>query len=90
MECCDVDHVSAFNMLPDVVRDCDEGCCSVGPQNSPAPVVPNKFKSDSTGLDAPVAIASLMMHCVSDGTARAVVATGRAQDLPVLLHTFRI
>ena len=90
MECCDVDHVNAGSTLPAVVQDCDEGCCSVAPQKSPVPVIPDKFKADSAGLDTPLAVGSLGAYSLSDVAAPVVVATGRSLDLPVLLHTFRI
>ena len=32
MECCDVDHVSSVSPLPDVIQNCDEGCCSIAPK----------------------------------------------------------
>lgn len=90
MECCDVYHVSALSAMLDAVQDCHEGCCSVAPQKSQAPAVPDKFKSDSSGLDTPVEAVSVAAYSPSDVTTRVVVATARAQDLSVLLHTFRI
>ncbi len=90
MECCDVDHVSALSALPDVVQDCDEGCCSVAPQKVPTSAVPDKLKTDSSGPDTSVSIASPTMHPPHAVSAPLVAATGRAEDLPVLLHTLRI
>jgi len=90
MECCDVDHVSSVSPLPDVIQNCDEGCCSIAPQKAPAATVPDRFKADATGLDMREAVASSFTVLLPDVAAFGTASNERALDLPVLLQTFRI
>jgi hypothetical protein len=90
MECCNVDHVGTPAAAPAIVQSCDEGCCSVVPQNSPAPIISDKFKVDSAGPATFHNLAVLSLHTPRELAMHQIYPTDRTQDLPILLQTFRI
>jgi len=90
MQCCNVDRVGASIASSAVNQDCNEGCCSVAPQRSPSPSVPDKLKADSVAPDAVFAVLILKLHPPNNPTCPVLGANCPSQDLPVLFHTFRI
>jgi hypothetical protein len=90
MECCSVDHAGVLRAAAPVVLDCNGTCCSVAPQNSVPSYVSNKFIVDSTGPAASDGTAILVPVTPREIDSLLIAATGRVQDLPVLLSTFRI
>ena len=90
MECCNVDRIGAAIVAAPVVLDCNETCCSVAPQNSPASNVPDKFMADSTAPAASDGMAVLVPVTLRDLHSPLITKTGCVQDLPVLLRTLRV
>ena len=90
MQCCNVDRVGTSIASSAVNQDCNEGCCSVAPQRSPSPNVPDKLKAASVAPDAVFAVFILRLQPPGNRTCPVLGANCPSQDLPVLLHTFRI
>jgi hypothetical protein len=90
MQCCNIDSVETPSASSAVIQDCNEGCCSVAPQESPAPNVSDKLKADSVAPDAAFAVLILRLHPSRCANSPVLGAISPSQDLPVLLHTFRI
>ena len=90
MECCNVARVGTLIVSSTVNHDCNEGCCSVAPQKSPAPIVTDKLKADSPAPDSIFAIPILKLHTSRNLSSSVLGAICSTQDLPVLLRTFRI
>jgi hypothetical protein len=92
MECCanGIDHIGAPTALSTAIQNCEEGCCSVAPQNPPAPIAPDKFQADSPWQLASHNVAALSLQAQPESAAQQITPADRTQDLPVLLHTFRI
>jgi hypothetical protein len=90
MDCCNVDQVGTPIAPSAVVQECNEGCCSVAPQNSPAPTIPDKLKVDSTAPDAAHTAPLLALHTPRELISVVICAIIPTQDLPILFHSFRI
>lgn len=88
MDCCDAASVVMADAVT-AIQGCGKTCCTIAPGKWPAPAIPDKLTADSTAPDA-------SQTALSTATRRPltwafpVAAELPGQDLPVLLHTFRI
>ena len=73
-----------------MAQSCGTACCSVAPQKSTAPLIPDKLRADSRSLDAPRTLAPARLYAFPELRAQTTWVIDSIPDLQTLLQTFRI